>query len=102
MIRRPPRSTLFPYTTLFRSDTKRDQVIASYIVILGATIAAWKDLSQWRAVLAAENGRAHGWTPVPATNPMPPSSFKKKKKNNTRREDVWAPRLRARANTRTL
>src|SRR2546422_4746767 len=29
MIRRPPRSTLFPYTTLFRSDTGRidyDQV----------------------------------------------------------------------------
>src|SRR3712207_8209615 len=25
MIRRPPRSTLFPYTTLFRSDTWRDQ-----------------------------------------------------------------------------
>src|SRR2546430_12436191 len=23
MIRRPPRSTLFPYTTLFRSDTDR-------------------------------------------------------------------------------
>src|SRR5687768_17712568 len=23
MIRRPPRSTLFPYTTLFRSDVKR-------------------------------------------------------------------------------
>src|SRR3712207_7179630 len=23
MIRRPPRSTLFPYTTLFRSDTHR-------------------------------------------------------------------------------
>src|SRR3712207_8705729 len=33
MIRRPPRSTLFPYTTLFRSDiaaahlAKRDQVL---------------------------------------------------------------------------
>src|SRR2546425_3160677 len=27
MIRRPPRSTLFPYTTLFRSlDAQRDQV----------------------------------------------------------------------------
>src|ERR1041385_9290912 len=26
MIRRPPRSTLFPYTTLFRSDTCRFQV----------------------------------------------------------------------------
>src|SRR5256885_13241443 len=27
MIRRPPRSTLFPYTTLFRSDGKLDPVI---------------------------------------------------------------------------
>src|SRR2546429_4020311 len=26
MIRRPPRSTLFPYTTLFRSDEARDAV----------------------------------------------------------------------------
>src|SRR5436309_11492525 len=25
MIRRPPRSTLFPYTTLFRSDDGRDR-----------------------------------------------------------------------------
>src|SRR3712207_8527503 len=25
MIRRPPRSTLFPYTTLFRSDDQDDQ-----------------------------------------------------------------------------
>src|SRR3712207_8735913 len=25
MIRRPPRSTLFPYTTLFRSDPQRPQ-----------------------------------------------------------------------------
>src|SRR3712207_7167349 len=25
MIRRPPRSTLFPYTALFRSDTEPDQ-----------------------------------------------------------------------------
>src|SRR2546430_5453951 len=24
MIRRPPRSTLFPYTTLFRSEVRRD------------------------------------------------------------------------------
>src|SRR5260221_4489030 len=26
MIRRPPRSTLFPYTTLFRSDSVRDPI----------------------------------------------------------------------------
>src|SRR3712207_9230777 len=25
MIRRPPRSTLFPYTTLFRSDSHREE-----------------------------------------------------------------------------
>src|SRR3712207_8612601 len=28
MIRRPPRSTLFPYTTLFRSGTDRAAVVA--------------------------------------------------------------------------
>src|SRR3712207_7297576 len=27
MIRRPPRSTLFPYTTLFRSLERRDEVV---------------------------------------------------------------------------
>src|SRR2546429_5669743 len=27
MIRRPPRSTLFPYTTLFRSPTPRNSVL---------------------------------------------------------------------------
>src|SRR5687768_18202461 len=29
MIRRPPRSTLFPYTTLFRSDISGDEIEAS-------------------------------------------------------------------------
>src|SRR5687768_16759569 len=29
MIRRPPRSTLFPYTTLFRSEQYRDRVTVS-------------------------------------------------------------------------
>src|SRR5256885_3442098 len=30
MIRRPPRSTLFPYTTLFRSDAAMDTVHGKY------------------------------------------------------------------------
>src|SRR5947209_14636795 len=30
MVRRPPRSTLFPYTTLFRSPTARSRVRAGY------------------------------------------------------------------------
>src|SRR5687767_15694758 len=29
MIRRPPRSTLFPYTTLFRSDARSDGGVVS-------------------------------------------------------------------------
>src|SRR5258705_2964321 len=29
MIRRPPRSTLFPYTTLFRSDVVRQEIEAA-------------------------------------------------------------------------
>src|SRR2546428_9656051 len=36
MIRRPPRSTLFPYTTLFRS-TKLDDVGLENLVALGTT-----------------------------------------------------------------
>src|SRR2546422_7018497 len=32
MIRRPPRSTLFPYTTLFRSHERRQQAVARHRV----------------------------------------------------------------------
>src|SRR2546426_9027754 len=32
MIRRPPRSTLFPYTTLFRSTRARDEPVGNGIV----------------------------------------------------------------------
>src|SRR5256885_16692260 len=40
MIRRPPRSTLFPYTTLFRS--RRKQPLSVGIIGLGAgVVAAW-------------------------------------------------------------
>src|SRR2546422_3076824 len=30
MIRRPPRSTLFPYTTLFRSHQRRERVLVGF------------------------------------------------------------------------
>src|SRR5256885_13289394 len=38
MIRRPPRSTLFPYTTLFRSDVDE----AGFVAIGAAFRAAWE------------------------------------------------------------
>src|SRR2546429_6965696 len=41
MIRRPPRSTLFPYTTLFRSVVRFGVVVADWKYILGATLAGY-------------------------------------------------------------
>src|SRR2546426_5398166 len=38
MIRRPPRSTLFPYTTLFRSDREKrhpDRAVRQYAPVAG-------------------------------------------------------------------
>src|SRR2546427_11494460 len=35
MIRRPPRSTLFPYTTLFRSDVLEQQLLQRARVLVG-------------------------------------------------------------------
>src|SRR3712207_7749895 len=64
MIRRPPRSTLFPYTTLFRSSDVRDTVVigevdsqvANVDTGNGCTIndlidsdGAWSDHNQFRS-----------------------------------------------------
>src|SRR5687768_18083792 len=38
MIRRPPRSTLFPYTTLFRSAEQR-RVRAEFVFMMGGELA---------------------------------------------------------------
>src|SRR3712207_8918408 len=39
MVRRPPRSTLFPYTTLFRSDSVRDVLVTDGLTVLAHTVA---------------------------------------------------------------
>src|SRR3712207_7596336 len=58
MIRRPPRSTLFPYTTLFRSR-----------VICGAWLGSWSRGSS--GALASLRSPAHspGLLPGPALEP---------------------------------
>src|SRR2546422_7170357 len=45
MIRRPPRSTLFPYTTLFRSRTARLKSIAPQFLVddLDAALAYYRE-----------------------------------------------------------
>src|SRR2546422_3243109 len=49
MIRRPPRSTLFPYTTLFRSGTTRDLhpfPYARVFAFCGLNLKRWLNQSQ--------------------------------------------------------
>src|SRR5256885_12774700 len=54
MIRRPPRSTLFPYTTLFRSDDLKDVCEAINVAVEGFRSRLRKDqgiLEEVRSVL---------------------------------------------------
>src|SRR2546429_9367595 len=60
MIRRPPRSTLFPYTTLFRSVTElplEHSVHAPQLLLLAQLQAV---VGQARAALTLEAARRHG------------------------------------------
>src|SRR2546430_9864761 len=48
MIRRPPRSTLLPYTTLFRSKVRRRVIAVSVLAgayVLGLSYGAWTRVS---------------------------------------------------------
>src|SRR3712207_8097458 len=97
MIRRPPRSTLFPYTTLFRSHA----IYAPCFTPAGPAAFA-RDSESSRQVWSAETGypgdpayrefyrdagfdfppeigRAHALTPVTPIYRMPFSACKKKK-----------------------
>src|SRR3712207_8288103 len=77
MIRRPPRSTLFPYTTLFRSDSdvmksmeKAMATMSLYLVLafFAAQFVAffnWTHLGVITAVKGAELLRASGIGGIP-------------------------------------
>src|SRR3712207_8621350 len=58
MIRRPPRSTLFPYTTLFRSDLDPAELGSFDIVYVGSLLLHLRDpvaaLEKVRSVTAGE------------------------------------------------
>src|SRR5260221_10003505 len=66
MIRRPPRSTLFPYTTLFRSlhvvnaDGSNDITISANGA--DAANAAWSGDSAWIAYTEARDGATSVWS----------------------------------------
>src|SRR5258708_31745613 len=71
MIRRPPRSTLFPYTTLFRSHTSlsprhhrpagAEGEVAMLMVILGAG-ASYDSYGSWPGGARAGGGRSEEHT----------------------------------------
>src|SRR2546429_5941549 len=79
MIRRPPRSTLFPYTTLFRSQGVAAMAAATGFGVSGLSSIVGRIGGGVPADrFGAKIGRAHVWNPVTATYPMPPSALKKK------------------------
>src|SRR3989441_12319933 len=79
MIRRPPRSTLFPYTTLFRSTSLvtisraegRYQIanVPAGQVTVRATLIGYAAASRSTTVGAGETGTAE-LTPVPSPYPL--------------------------------
>src|SRR2546426_9309239 len=56
MIRRPPRSTLFPYTTLFRSHWELSAyLLAAHRSASGVDFAGWRMRSRVRAPRSEEH-----------------------------------------------
>src|SRR5260370_17126413 len=68
MIRRPPRSTLFPYTTLFRSPGRLEglgrrskPLFADYILVYRNTKLAVLEAKAWDESLTEGLGQAKGY-----------------------------------------
>src|SRR5260221_10313063 len=86
MIRRPPRSTLFPYTTLFRSEFSLDTLADAEASKTTADASdpenggCGGDVGGAGAGGGADKiGKAHGLNPVTQGYPIPSFSLKKKK-----------------------
>src|SRR2546430_5988537 len=102
MIRRPPRSTLFPYTTLFRSWVAGLLAGLGVVLFSASALSVKAGATSWDARLfrilnqvppaaasvltplshlfgpaGIQIGRAHVWTPVTVKSRMPSSALKK-------------------------
>src|SRR3712207_7390866 len=67
MIRRPPRSTLFPYTTLFRSGlgAALGAYLGSLVGALGMTLGCWLALLLGRGLAGPAAQQALGTSDFP-------------------------------------
>src|SRR2546430_11550822 len=83
MIRRPPRSTLFPYTTLFRSGARRRHPCTRRGERPNRCARRHELRRRGRRRVRGGSdrqiGRAHVLTPPPAKNRLPPFVFENKK-----------------------
>src|SRR3712207_8864832 len=66
MIRRPPRSTLFPYTTLFRSVTVVESARVPDVAVIctpsGEVVNGWFELTAATSTTTASGNASHRWT----------------------------------------
>src|SRR5690606_42091830 len=62
MLRRPPRSTLFPYTTLFRSVSSNsyspDESSRLHSIHRIATMTSWRDSGRGRGAMGVSSTRS--------------------------------------------
>src|SRR3712207_7146634 len=92
MIRRPPRSTLFPYTTLFRSEVQEDEwdrcldinLKGSYL----AAKAAWPYLVARGGGAIVNLGSILGVAPLPADVPYCVSKDRKSTRLNSSHANI--------------
>src|SRR5256885_16458663 len=62
MIRRPPRSTLFPYTTLFRSGVDLDGEGALRVVCVRLSVRVSRSTCNVRRSIAEAPAEGDGWS----------------------------------------
>src|SRR5258705_5425975 len=62
MIRRPPRSTLFPYTTLFRSGSGTGDLNAGHVVTLTVNLSEAVTVAGGTPTLSLNNGGSGSYT----------------------------------------
>src|SRR5438270_4294105 len=83
MIRRPPRSTLFPYTTLFRSKLKTAlSLISRWVFIMGSTFLSLIDVALTAARCANLRSEEHTSELQSQSNLVCRLLLEKKKKKN--------------------
>src|SRR2546427_5765770 len=97
MIRRPPRSTLFPYTTLFRSDVLVDQLAAVLEAQVPAQQRAGRAVVLQRAVLEHGRSEEHTSELQSQSNLVCRLLLEKKKKKNKNHTTLRNSTIRHRA-----